>query len=56
MSVITEMSGRINYSGTVHIKKLNTKVKSIIEEFTVKNNGTKYLFRYLCESLRGGLN
>lgn len=41
----------ISYQGIVTIKKVDTKFNIIKDSFRIKNNGTKHLFKYLCDCL-----
>ena len=56
MSIINENSSSVKYSGTVNIKKIDTKVNAVREEINIKNNGTKLLFKFLCNCLIGNLD
>lgn len=41
----------ISYQGIVNIKIVDTKYNIIKDSFIIKNNGTKHLFKYLCDCL-----
>lgn len=41
----------IGYVGRVTLKKYDNKRKKVISTSKIKNNGTKYLFKFLCNAL-----
>lgn len=48
---LSNTTENISYQGTVNVKKVDTRYNIVKDSFTIKNNGTKHLFKYLCDCL-----
>lgn len=46
----------LSYIGLVNIKKVDRESNITKDSFTIKNNGTKFLFKYLCDCLIQNFN